>query len=85
MGSTLPGLHSPCGSNAARTRAIVAVHYLGHPADMGPIVEIARRRGVMVIEDVSHAHGGLYQGRPVGTIGDVGAASLMTHKGLPAV
>ncbi|HEX2517405.1 MAG TPA: DegT/DnrJ/EryC1/StrS family aminotransferase [Chloroflexota bacterium] len=67
-----------------RTRAIVAVHYLGHPADMGPIMEIARRRGVKVIEDVSHAHGGLYQGRPVGTIGDVGAASLMTHKGLPA-
>jgi dTDP-4-amino-4,6-dideoxygalactose transaminase len=67
-----------------RTKAIVVVHYLGHPADMDPILEIARRRGVAVIEDVSHAHGALYKGRPVGTLGDVGAASLMTGKGLPA-
>ncbi|MCJ7822720.1 MAG: aminotransferase class I/II-fold pyridoxal phosphate-dependent enzyme, partial [Armatimonadetes bacterium] len=42
-----------------RTKAIVVVHYCGHPADMDPIVEIARKHGIKVIEDVSHAHGGL--------------------------
>ncbi|HEV2124856.1 MAG TPA: DegT/DnrJ/EryC1/StrS family aminotransferase, partial [Chloroflexota bacterium] len=65
-----------------RTKAIVVVHYLGHPADMDPIMEIARRHGVKVIEDASHAHGGLYKGRKVGTLGDVAAASLMAGKSL---
>src|SRR5919202_4824155 len=65
-----------------RTKAIVVVHYLGHPADMDPIVEIAERHGVKVIEDVSHAHGALYKGRKVGTLGDVAAASCMTGKSL---
>src|SRR5437763_14602269 len=50
---------------------------------MDAIVEIARRRGVQVIEDVSHAHGGLYKGRLVGTIGDIGAMSIMSGKSLP--
>src|SRR5947209_4281448 len=66
-----------------RTRAIVAVHYCAHPCDMDPILEIARRHGVKVIEDVSHAQGGLYKGRLLGTIGDVGAMSLMSGKALP--
>src|SRR5919202_3472326 len=65
-----------------RTRAIVAVHYLGHPADMDAIVAIARRHDIKVIEDVSHAHGALYKGRKVGTLGDVAAASCMTGKSL---
>jgi dTDP-4-amino-4,6-dideoxygalactose transaminase len=65
-----------------RTKAIVVVHYLGHPAEMDAIVAVARRHGVKVIEDVSHAHGGLYRGRKVGTLGDVGAASLMAGKSL---
>ncbi|HOJ12142.1 MAG TPA: DegT/DnrJ/EryC1/StrS family aminotransferase [Clostridiales bacterium] len=65
-----------------RTKAIVVVHYLGHPADMDPIMEIARRHNIKVIEDVSHAQGGLYKGRKVGTIGDVGAMSLMSGKSL---
>lgn len=65
-----------------RTRAIVPVHYCGHPSDMDPIMEIARRHGVKVIEDVSHAQGGLYKGRLLGTIGDVGAMSLMSGKSL---
>jgi dTDP-4-amino-4,6-dideoxygalactose transaminase len=65
-----------------RTKAIVAVHYCGHPCDMDPIVEIANRRGVKVIEDVSHAHGALYKGRLVGTIGHVGAMSCMSGKSL---
>ena len=67
-----------------RTKAIVVVHYLGYPVDMDPVLEIARRRGVKVIEDVSHAHGARYKGRPVGIIGDAGAASMMTGKSLPS-
>ena len=67
-----------------RTKAVVAVHYLGHPADMDAILAVARRHGLKVIEDVSHAQGGLYRGRRLGTFGDVSAASLMTGKSLPA-
>jgi dTDP-4-amino-4,6-dideoxygalactose transaminase len=65
-----------------RTKAILVVHYVGHPCDMDPIMEIANRRGVKVIEDVSHAQGALYKGRMVGAIGHVGAASLMAGKSL---
>ncbi len=63
-----------------QTRAIVVVHYLGHPADMDAIMEIARKHGVKVIEDVSHAHGALYKGRKAGTLGDVAGYSLMAGK-----
>ncbi|UVI31928.1 DegT/DnrJ/EryC1/StrS family aminotransferase [Paenibacillus spongiae] len=63
-----------------RTKAIIVVHYIGYPADMDRIMEIARRHNLRVIEDVSHAQGGLYKGRKLGTIGDVGAMSLMTGK-----
>jgi len=65
-----------------RTKAIMVVHYCGYPTDMDPIMEIANRRGIKVIEDVSHAHGGLYKGKLVGTIGHVGAMSLMSGKSL---
>ena len=63
-----------------KTKAIMIVHYLGHPADMDSIMEIAKRHELKVIEDVSHAQGGLYKGRKLGTIGDVGAMSLMSGK-----
>jgi Predicted pyridoxal phosphate-dependent enzyme apparently involved in regulation of cell wall biogenesis len=62
------------------TKAIVVVHLSGHPADMDPIMEIARKYKIKVIEDVSHAQGGLYKGRKLGTIGDVAAMSLMSGK-----
>jgi len=65
-----------------RTKAIIPVHYLGHPADMDPIMEIAEKHNIKVIEDVSHAQGGLYKGRMVGSIGHVGAMSLMSGKSL---
>ncbi len=65
-----------------RTKAIVVVHYLGHPADMDPILAIARKHKVAVVEDVSHAQGARYKGRKVGTFGDVAAMSLMTGKSL---
>ncbi|MCL2517738.1 MAG: DegT/DnrJ/EryC1/StrS family aminotransferase [Oscillospiraceae bacterium] len=63
-----------------RTKAIMAVHYLGHPCDMDPILEIANKYGIKVIEDISHAQGGMYKGRKLGTIGYVGAMSLMSGK-----
>jgi dTDP-4-amino-4,6-dideoxygalactose transaminase len=63
-----------------RTKAIVVVHYLGYPADMDPIMKIARRHKIPVLEDVSHAQGGLYRGRKVGAIGEVAGASLMSGK-----
>jgi dTDP-4-amino-4,6-dideoxygalactose transaminase len=63
-----------------RTKAIVVVHYLGHPADMDRIMDVARRHDLRVIEDCSHAHGALYRGRLVGTFGGVAAYSLMSGK-----
>ncbi len=63
-----------------RTRAIMVVHYGGHPADMDRILPIARRHGLKVIEDVSHSHGALYRGKLCGTFGDAGAMSLMSVK-----
>jgi dTDP-4-amino-4,6-dideoxygalactose transaminase len=63
-----------------RTKAIVVVHLYGHPADMDPILRIARRHKVRVLEDCSHAHGGLYKGRRIGTLGDVACFSLMSGK-----
>jgi dTDP-4-amino-4,6-dideoxygalactose transaminase len=65
-----------------RTKAIMVVHYCGYPADMDRIMEIARKHNLKVIEDVSHAQGGLYKGRKLGTIGDVAAMSLMSGKSL---
>ena len=65
-----------------RTKAIVPVHYCGYPAEMDPIMEIAEKHDLKVIEDVSHAHGGLYKGRLVGTIGHVGCMSVMSGKSL---
>jgi dTDP-4-amino-4,6-dideoxygalactose transaminase len=63
-----------------RTRAIMVVHTMGHPADMDSILDIARRHGLKVIEDVSHAQGGLYKGMKLGRFGDVAAMSLMSGK-----
>ena len=65
-----------------KTKAIIVVHYFGHPTDMDSIMDIAKKHDVKVIEDVSHAHGGLYKGELLGTIGDVGAMSVMSEKGL---
>lgn len=62
------------------TRAIVVVHYCGHPCDMDAILPIARKHGLKVIEDASHAHGGLYKGRKVAALGDIAVMSMMTGK-----
>ena len=63
-----------------RTKAVMVVHYMAHPAPMDEIMTIAKRHGLKVIEDVSHAQGGHYRGRTLGTFGDVAAMSLMSCK-----
>jgi dTDP-4-amino-4,6-dideoxygalactose transaminase len=67
-----------------RTRAILPVHLYGQPADMDPILEIARRHKLVVIEDVAQAHGAEYKGRRAGGIGDIGCFSFYPTKNLGA-
>lgn len=63
-----------------RTRAILCVHLAGWPCDMDPIMELARAHDLWVIEDCAQAHGAQYKGRPVGSIGHVGAWSFCQDK-----
>jgi dTDP-4-amino-4,6-dideoxygalactose transaminase len=65
---------------SAHTRAIVVAHIAGEPADMEPILEIARARGLPVIEDCAQAHGARYRGRLVGTLGTLAVVSTMSGK-----
>ncbi|MBW4476388.1 MAG: DegT/DnrJ/EryC1/StrS family aminotransferase [Tolypothrix brevis GSE-NOS-MK-07-07A] len=67
-----------------RTKAILPVHLYGQPADMEPIMEIARRHGLTVIEDAAQAHGAEYKGQRVGSIGDIGCFSFYPGKNLGA-
>jgi len=67
-----------------RTKAILPVHLYGQPADMGPIMDIARRRRLIVIEDAAQAHGAERQGRRAGSIGDLGCFSFYPSKNLGA-
>jgi dTDP-4-amino-4,6-dideoxygalactose transaminase len=67
-----------------RTKAILPVHLHGLMADMEPIMEIARRRGLVVIEDAAQAHGAKYKGRCAGSIGDFGCFSFYPGKNLGA-
>jgi len=66
----------------SRTRVVVPTHLYGLPCDMDPILEIARRRGLFVVEDCAHALGAQYQGRPVGVLGDAAIFSFQTLKPL---
>ncbi len=68
-----------------RTRAILPVHLYGHPVDMDPILDIARRHRLVVIEDACQAHGAEYKGRRVGAIGDIGCFSFYPVKNLGAM
>jgi dTDP-4-amino-4,6-dideoxygalactose transaminase len=67
-----------------RTKGILPVHLYGQPADMDPIMEIARRHGLVVIEDAAQAHGAEYKGKRVGGIGDLGCFSFYPAKNLGA-
>ena len=76
-----------------RTKMIVPVHLYGLPADMDPIMEMAKAKGIIVLEDCSQAQGAVYKGRRVGGIGDSAAFSLYytknpvsyTHLTLPTI
>jgi dTDP-4-amino-4,6-dideoxygalactose transaminase len=77
----------PVGIEAAitpRTRAILPVHLYGQTADMDPILDVARRHRLVVIEDAAQAHGAKYKGRPAGSIGDIGCFSFYPAKNLGA-
>jgi dTDP-4-amino-4,6-dideoxygalactose transaminase len=63
-----------------RTKAIIAVHMGGHPADLDRLAEIARDRGIALVEDSSHAHGSEWRGRRIGTFGRAGTFSFQSSK-----
>lgn len=65
-----------------RTKAIITVHYGGHPSNMNEINDIAREFGLIVIEDAAHATGASYQGKKVGTLGDIACFSFQALKSL---
>jgi dTDP-4-amino-4,6-dideoxygalactose transaminase len=77
---------SPADLEAAvgpATRALLVMHYGGHPCRMEPILDLAKKHGLAVIEDAAHAPGGTWRGRMCGTIGDVGCFSFFSNKNLP--
>jgi perosamine synthetase len=63
-----------------RTRAIIAVHLFGHPAEMTELAAIAKGHGLLLIEDAAEAHGARHAGKPVGSLGDVGCFSFYGNK-----
>lgn len=69
----------------SRTRAIIAVHLYGQPADMDPLMALARHHGLKVIEDAAQAHGARYKGRRTGSLGDAAAFSFYPGKNLGAL
>lgn len=84
-----PGVYTidPAGIDqrvTPRTRAIIPVHLYGLPADMDPILEVAHRHGLLVVEDSAQAHGATYKGRRVGTMGIAAAFSFYPGKNLGA-
>lgn len=70
------------GAITPKTRAIMPVHLFGLPADLDPILEIAKAQGILVIEDAAQAIGSRYHGRFVGAIGDFGCFSFFPSKNL---
>src|SRR5262249_14095939 len=72
------------GAISDRTRAIIPVHLYGQPADLDPIVAVARRHGLSVIADACQAHGAEYKGRRAGSLGDFGCFSFYPGKNLGA-
>ena len=68
----------------SKTKAIIVVHLYGHATDMDEIMNIAKKHNLYVIEDCAQAHGCLYKGKPVGSIGDIGCFSFYPGKNLGA-
>ena len=73
---------SVAGKITERTKAIIVVHLYGQCCDMDPIMELGRKRGILVIEDCAHAAGGEYKGRRAGTLGDIGVFSFHQQKNM---
>lgn len=65
-----------------RTRAVIPVHFAGQPADMDPLMKLARKHRLTVIEDAAHAHGAAYRDRPAGSLGHLGSFSFQSSKNL---
>jgi dTDP-4-amino-4,6-dideoxygalactose transaminase len=65
------------------TKALLVLHYAGHPCAMDEVLALADRHGLVVIEDAAHAPGATWRGRACGTIGDVGCFSFFSNKNLP--
>src|SRR4029078_7319747 len=63
-----------------RTRAIMPVHMYGHPADMDPLLDLARKHNLFIIEDAAESHGATYKGQVIGGIGDLSCYSFYANK-----
>ena len=70
---------------SSKTKAIIPVHIYGHPVDLDPLMEIARRYNLAVIEDCAQAHGAMYKGKRVGSFGDMACFSFYPTKNLGAI
>ncbi|MEW6616814.1 MAG: DegT/DnrJ/EryC1/StrS family aminotransferase [Patescibacteria group bacterium] len=64
----------------SKTKAIIVVHIYGHPVDMDPVFEIAKRYNLFVIEDAAEAHGALYKGKKIGSLSDIACFSFYANK-----
>lgn len=71
-------------ARCSKPKAVIPVHLYGHPADMEAIVGIARRYGLLVVEDAAQAHGALYKGKKIGSLGDAACFSFYPGKNLGA-
>ncbi len=68
------------GKITTKTKAIIVVHIFGHPVNMDPVMEIARKHNLFVVEDCAQAHGAEYKGRRVGSFGDLACFSFYANK-----
>jgi dTDP-4-amino-4,6-dideoxygalactose transaminase len=78
--------HDPADLEAAlgpATKAVVLLHFGGFACDSGPVLEVARERGIAVVEDAAHAPGSRWNGQACGTIGDIGCFSFFSNKNMP--
>jgi dTDP-4-amino-4,6-dideoxygalactose transaminase len=70
------------GAISTKTKAVMPVHLYGHPADMGPLVDICQEHGLSLVEDACQAHGARWNGRRVGSVGEVGTFSFYPTKNM---
>jgi len=75
--------HDAARAIGPATRALVVMHYGGHPCRMDAILDLARTKGIAIVEDAAHAPGATWRGRKCGTMGEVGCFSFFSNKNLP--